>query len=75
MLLSGLLAAAFVAWSLGWAKTYILALASERIGADLRITTYEHLQGLSLEYFGGKRTGDLMSRIGSETDRIWCGPK
>jgi len=25
---------------------------------------------LSQEYFGGKRTGDLMSRIGSETDRI-----
>jgi ATP-binding cassette subfamily B protein len=25
---------------------------------------------LSLEYFGGKRTGDLMTRIGSETDRI-----
>ena len=70
LLLGGLLAAAFVAWSLGWAKTYILALASERIGADLRITTYEHLQGLSLEYFGGKRTGDLMSRIGAETDRI-----
>ena len=22
------------------------------------------------EYFGGKRTGDLMARIGSETDRI-----
>ncbi len=70
MLLGGLFAAALVAWSLGWAKTYILALASERIGADLRITTYEHLQGLSLEYFGGKRTGDLMSRIGAETDRI-----
>ena len=25
---------------------------------------------LSLEYFGTKRTGDLMARIGSETDRI-----
>ncbi len=25
---------------------------------------------MSLEYFGGKRTGDLISRIGSETDRI-----
>jgi ATP-binding cassette subfamily B protein len=67
---AGRLLGAALAWSLGWAKTYILALASERIGADLRITTYEHLQGLSLEYFGGKRTGDLMSRIGAETDRI-----
>ena len=68
--LSGLLGAGLVAWSLGWAKTYILALVSERIGADLRTTTYEHLLQLSLEYFGGKRTGDLMARIGSETDRI-----
>ncbi|ALV05317.1 cyanophycin metabolism-associated ABC transporter [Roseateles depolymerans] len=68
--LSGLLGAAIVSWVLGWAKTYILALVSERIAADLRTTTFEHLMGLSLEYFGSKRTGDLMSRIGSETDRI-----
>jgi ATP-binding cassette subfamily B protein len=70
MMLGGLFFAALFAWGLGWAKTYILALVSERIGADLRTTTYEHLQGLSLEYFGGKRTGDLMARIGAETDRI-----
>jgi len=68
--LSGLLGAAVVAWVLGWARTYLLALVSERIGADLRTTTYEHLLKLSQEYFGGKRTGDLMARIGSETDRI-----
>ena len=68
--LLGLLASAIVAWSLGWVKTYILALISERIGADLRTTTYQHLLKLSLEYFGGRRTGDLIARIGSETDRI-----
>jgi ATP-binding cassette, subfamily B, bacterial len=68
--LSGLLGAALLAWGLTWAKTYILALVSERIGADLRTSTYEHLLRLSLEYFGGKRTGDLMARIGSESDRI-----
>ncbi|MGB5208785.1 MAG: ABC transporter ATP-binding protein [Azonexus sp.] len=70
MYLGGLLGAALLAWVLGWIRTYILALMSERIGRDLRTTTYEHLLGLSLEYFGGKRTGDLMARIGSETDRI-----
>jgi len=70
LLLGGLFGAALVAWGLGWARTYILALVSERIGADLRTTTYEHLLQLSLEYFGSKRTGDLMARIGSETDRI-----
>ncbi len=68
--LGGLLGAALLAWILGWARTYILALVSERIGSDLRTTTYEHLLMLSQEYFGGKRTGDLMARIGSETDRI-----
>jgi ATP-binding cassette subfamily B protein len=68
--LLGLLGSALVAWSLGWIKTYILALVSERIGADLRTTTYQHLLKLSLEYFGGRRTGDLIARIGSETDRI-----
>ncbi|MES2117465.1 MAG: ABC transporter transmembrane domain-containing protein, partial [Pseudomonadota bacterium] len=70
MYMSGLVGAAVVAWALGWGKTYVLALVSERIGADLRTATYEHLLKLSLEYFGGKRTGDLMSRIGSESDRI-----
>ncbi|WP_219216370.1 cyanophycin metabolism-associated ABC transporter [Variovorax boronicumulans] len=68
--LGALLAAALAGWGLGWARTYLLALVSERIGADLRTTTYEHLLTLPLDYFGGKRTGDLMARIGSETDRI-----
>jgi ATP-binding cassette subfamily B protein len=68
--LGGLFGAALLAWGLGWFKTYVLALASERIGADLRSTAYEHLLKLSLEYFGGRRTGDLMTRIGSETDRL-----
>jgi ATP-binding cassette subfamily B protein len=70
MYLGGLLGAAIVAWGLGWVRTYILSLVSERMGRDLRTQTYEHLLGLSLEYFGGKRTGDLMARIGNETDRI-----
>ncbi|MBZ2209845.1 cyanophycin metabolism-associated ABC transporter [Massilia soli] len=68
--MSGLLASAVLAWALGWGKTYVLALVSERVAADLRSTTYEHLLKLSLEFFGGKRTGDLMSRIGSGSDRI-----
>src|SRR6185312_9402408 len=55
---------------LSWAKTYVLARASEQISADLRNETYSHLQRLSLEFFGGKRTGDLISRVGSDTDRI-----
>ena len=68
--MAGLLASSVLAWILGWGRTYVLALVSERMGADLRAATYEHLLKLSLEFFGGKRTGDLMSRIGSGSDRI-----
>ena len=45
--LSGLLGSSLVAWVLGWGRTYILALVSERICADLRTTTYQHLLKLS----------------------------
>jgi ATP-binding cassette, subfamily B, bacterial len=70
MYMGGLFGSAILAWALGWGRTYILALVSERMGADMRTSTYEHLLRLSLEFFGGKRTGDLMSRIGSGSDRI-----
>jgi ATP-binding cassette subfamily B protein len=65
-LLGGLGLAALTAWILDWAKTFVLAWVSERISADMRTRTYRHLQELSLEFFGGKRTGDLMSRVGSD---------
>lgn len=68
--LAGLLIAAILAWLLSWAKTYVLAWVSEKISADLRDETYAHMQKLSLEFFGGKRTGDLIARVGSDTDRI-----
>jgi ATP-binding cassette subfamily B protein len=67
---SALACAAVVAWLLGWARTYVLALASEQVSCDIRNETYSHLQKLSLEYYGGRRTGDLISRISSDTDRI-----
>lgn len=69
-ILAGLLGAAVMAWILGWMTTWLLAIVSERIAADMRTSSFEHLLGLSLDYFGAKRTGDLMARIGSDTDRI-----
>jgi len=57
-------------WFLSWAQGALLARVSERVSADLRNRTYGHLQKLSLEYFGGKRTGDLMSRLSTDSDRL-----
>jgi len=68
--LGGLLAAALAAWLLSWAQTWVLGWVSERIAAGLRTRTYAHMQMLSLDFFQGKRTGDLMSRVGSDTDKI-----
>ncbi|MFM8706750.1 MAG: ABC transporter transmembrane domain-containing protein, partial [Planctomycetia bacterium] len=68
--LGGLALAAVAAWLLSWARSWTLAWVSERIAADLRVKTYAHMQTLSLDFFSGKRTGDLMSRVGNDTDRI-----
>ena len=68
--LAGLAGSAILAWTLTWARNYVLAWASERVAADLRNHTYAHLQRLSLEFFGAKRTGDLINRVSSDTDRI-----
>jgi len=65
-----MLGAAVIAWILGWAQGAILAWVSERVTGDLRQRTFSHLQRLSLEFFGGKRTGDLMSRISNDSDRL-----
>jgi ATP-binding cassette subfamily B protein len=70
MYLAGLLATAILAWLLDWSKSAVMAWLSERISADLRNQTYAHLQRLSLEFFGGKRTGDLLSRLSTDSERI-----
>jgi len=69
-LLAGMLGAAVAAWLLSWAQGWVLASLSERVSAGLRNRTYAHLQTLSIDYFTARRTGDLVSRISSDTDRI-----
>jgi ATP-binding cassette subfamily B protein len=65
-----MIGSALAAWGLGWWQGWVLAWLGERISSDLRNTTYEHLQRLSLDFFSAKRTGDLVARISSDTDRI-----
>lgn len=68
--LGGLAAAALAAWGLSWAQGAVMAWASERISADLRNHTYAHLHTLSIDFFGRKRTGDLIARLSNDTERI-----
>ncbi|NLF08563.1 MAG: ABC transporter ATP-binding protein [Pirellulaceae bacterium] len=68
--LLGFFVAAILAWLFSWARTFVLARVGERIAVDLRNNTYSHMQRLSVEFFGGKRTGDLIARVSTDTDRI-----
>ena len=68
--LSGLAGAAVLAWLLGWARTFTLAWVSERVAGGLRDRLYSHMHRLSLDYFSEKRTGDLIARVSTDTDRI-----
>lgn len=67
---SFLLGAAVVAWFLKWGRTFVVARIAELVTSRLRRELFEHLQRLSLVYFNKKRTGDLISRISTDTDRI-----
>ncbi len=54
-----------------WVRLRTLAVLGELVARDLRTQLYEHLQTLSLSYFSSKRTGSLISRVTSDTDRLW----
>jgi ATP-binding cassette, subfamily B, bacterial len=68
--LLGFLGASVLAWLLAWARTFVLARVIERLAVDLRNRIYSHMQTLSLQFFGGKQTGDLIARVSTDTDRI-----
>jgi ATP-binding cassette subfamily B protein len=68
--LGGMGLAAVLTLFFDWGRLYTLSRAGEHVCADLRARTYAHLQRMSLEFFGGKRTGDLMARISNDTERL-----
>lgn len=44
---------------------------SSYITKDLKLDLFNHIQSLSYSFFDKKNTGELMSRIDSDVDRIW----
>ncbi len=55
----------------GGFKERIMGQLASRMGRDIRDKTYAHLHKLSLSYFSKKPTGSLVTRITSDSDRIW----
>lgn len=54
-----------------WIRLHKMSVMGELVAGDLRREIYEHLQKLSLSFFSKKQTGSLISRVSSDSDRLW----
>ncbi len=57
----------------GYFKELLFDSVSSKIGADIRRKLFNHVQGLSLDYFDKNNTGELMSRLKDDVDKVWAG--
>ncbi len=49
----------------------LLGSLAARVARDIRDKTYKHLHRLSLSFFSRRATGSLVTRMTSDSDRIW----
>ena len=54
-------------------STYLMNWVGLRTVMDLRVKMFAHLQQLSLDYYTGTRTGELMSRVTNDTNAVQLG--
>lgn len=54
-----------------WIRLRTLTLVGEYVARDLREHLYDHLHRLSVHFFSKNQTGSIISRVSSDTDRIW----
>ncbi len=64
------LVATLVSTGLSIAFGYLSVIVGQRIMRDLRNNLYEHLQGMSLRFFTGTRTGEVQSRLVNDVGGI-----
>jgi ABC-type multidrug transport system fused ATPase/permease subunit len=50
--------------------TYLMNWVGGKVVNDLRVVLFEHLQSLSLDYFTGAQTGELISRSTNDVGAI-----
>lgn len=54
-----------------WLRLKKMSFLGEYVARDIRSELYTHLQTLDMDYFSKKHTGSLISRVSSDTDRLW----
>jgi ABC-type multidrug transport system fused ATPase/permease subunit len=63
-------AAALVNWVATYAQTFLINWVGQRALQDLRIELFEHLQKLSVGFYGRNKTGVLISRITNDVQAL-----
>jgi ATP-binding cassette, subfamily B, bacterial len=53
-----------------YARFFLISWVGERVVADLRNALFSHVVGLSATFFESRRTGELISRIGTDTTLV-----
>ncbi|MEM7391820.1 MAG: ABC transporter transmembrane domain-containing protein [Verrucomicrobiota bacterium] len=51
-------------------STYFVEWVGHKVVMDLRVKAYEHVQNLSVNFFSKAQSGDLMTRISSDTQLV-----
>ncbi|OUR99841.1 hypothetical protein A9Q84_02090 [Halobacteriovorax marinus] len=54
-----------------WMRLNQMSILGEGVARDLRVELYAHLQSLDMDFFSKKQTGSIISRVSSDTDRVW----
>lgn len=72
-LLAGILLVGLGRCVFQYIKEFTCDTAGSKISADLRRDLFRHIQSLSAEFFDRTGTGELMSRVKDDVDRIWDG--
>ena len=70
-LLIGILAIGLGRCILQYTKEFLCDICGSKIASELRIDLFRKIQSLSANFFDGINSGELMSRVKDDVDRIW----
>jgi ATP-binding cassette subfamily B protein len=70
ILVAVMVAITIVTGAIGVLQTYVTNRVGQRVMEELRNRLYEHLQGMSLRFFTGTRTGEIQSRLTNDVGGI-----
>lgn len=54
-----------------YAKEFLCDFCGSKIASEVRIDLFQKIQSLSANFFDGINSGELMSRVKDDVDRIW----